>query len=688
MSTTREGVKAPKGTKVKIGAAVGAVAVSAVILAVLLLNREDSYRTIAVEEVNGTTLVAGNGKETVSAYEGMHLYSGDDVSVQQDSDMTMVLDMDKYVYAEPGTHFWLECEGTTDDSKTVIYMDAGSILNRITDNLNDGEVYKVDTPNSTMAVRGTVFRVTVYRGEDGLVYTLLEVFEGRVQVDLKTEEGEYNGVSETFGPGEAALIRGNFAFSEFVRDKEIEWIENKTDTVKLPIAYKEIPQNTAKVLAKFIDDGDELCIGKELLMDYTKLAEHRMETRMGKESTCTEAGYEEVWCVVCNEVTERIELPVIEHEPGEWEVTKEPTCEEDGSRQKVCNLCGTVIKEESIVKTGHSWGNWETVSAGDCTTEGVERRVCSLCSGTQERNSEKVGHTAGNTIILKNASCIQDGVAQTKCSVCGTIIKEESIAKTGHSWGSWETVSEGNCTTEGVERRTCSSCGSTQEQKTGSTGGHTAGTPETITQATCTQDGVTRTKCSVCGTVISESSIAKTGHSWGNWEPVSEGDCMTEGVERRTCSSCGGTQEQSTGGGGHSMSWTVTTSATCEKSGQEAGTCSVCGETDTRIVEATGHSIVRDMEEGDSLCVQYQHEYCSVDGCDYEDRIEIINHVADNEIEREHDIEQDENGGITAVYCTQMCACGETYIYERKKTTEPNEEGMWICDYCGQDILW
>ena len=236
MSKLIEGAKA---TKVKVGVTIGAMVTTAVIVAAVLLTGDKSYRTVAVEEVNGTILVSSNGKETVNAFEGMHLYSGDDVSVQQQSDMTMILDMDKYVYAEEGTHFWLECEGTTDDSRTVIYMDSGSVLNHIKDNLNEGEVYQVDTPNSTMAVRGTVFRITVYRGEDGLVYTLLEVFEGNVQVDLKTEAGAYNGVSEIFGPGESALIRGNSDFSEFVLEEESS--EASTNN-QMKIAYKESPQ--------------------------------------------------------------------------------------------------------------------------------------------------------------------------------------------------------------------------------------------------------------------------------------------------------------------------------------------------------------------------------------------------------------------------------------------------------------
>ena len=536
MSRLAEGAKLTKVAKTKIGVAVGVVAVSAAILAAVLLSGEESYRTIAVEEVNGTTLVASNGNEAVSAYEGMHLYSGDDVSVQQDSDMTMVLDMDKYVYAEPGTHFRLECDGTADDSRTVIYMEEGSVLNRITDTLNEGEVYQVDTPNSTMAVRGTVFRVTVYRGEDGLTYTLLEVFEGQVQVDLKTEDGEYNGVSETFGPGEAALIRGNSDFSEFVLEGTDDAGEPKGGSVKLSIDYKEIPQDTARMLVQFMDDGEELCIGKELLMDYTKLAEHRMETRVGKESTCTEAGYEEIWCVVCNEVTETVQLPLLEHSPSDWKVTSEPTCEETGSRQKVCTVCGTVCEEEELEELGHKEGELQTLTAATCTGIGEQVAYCEICKKELKRVVINApGHTAGNAITIKAASCTEDGITQEKCSVCGVVLREGSIAKNGHSWGNWETVSTGNCTTQGKERRTCSSCGSTEEQSTG--GGSHSWSWETTIEATCEEGGEQTGTCSVCGATDTKT-IAATGHSM-EWTPAEEVDSPCEQVEYGMCSVCG-----------------------------------------------------------------------------------------------------------------------------------------------------
>jgi len=647
MSTKGEGAKMTRGTKAKIGAIVGAVAATAVILAVVLLNGEDSYRTIAVEEVNGTTLVASNGKEAVSAYEGMHLYSGDDVSVQQDSDMTMVLDMDKYVYAEPGTHFWLECEGKEEDSRTVIYLEEGSVLNRLKDNLNEGEVYQVDTPNSTMAVRGTVFRVTVYRGEDGLVYTLLEVFEGQVQADLKTEEGEYNGVSEIFEPGDAALIRGNSDFSEFVPGKEDS--ENAGST-KLEIAYKEIPQSTAKVLVEYIDAGEELCIEKELLMDYTQLVEHRMETREGKKSTCTEAGYEEIWCVVCNEVTETVKLPLLEHEPGEWKVTMEPTCQEAGSRQRVCDVCGAVCEKEEIERLGHQAGPLQTLTSATCTGTGGQTVHCELCGEElQHVVTDALGHTAGGTTIVKNASCKEEGLSRSTCTVCGIVLSENSIAKTGHNWGSWTTVSTGNCNSQGVERRTCSSCGSTEEQTTG--GGR--------------------------------------GNHNMSWEITVEATCETDGQETGTCTECGATDTRVIASNGHNMVLDETSfiEATCGAAGKEVSICSVCGTTESKEIPATGKHEVGwyGNEESDmgAACVNGGIVYGICFNCD----AEVIKEIAAGEhmLISEHDRDVMEEGHIN---CIEWCyLCGkEIARADNAQIIFDSETGYEYCGNCGNIV--
>lgn len=159
-----------------ISAAVTAGLVSSVITAIIFISL--GYRTIAVKAFNGVTQIVNGNKEN-TAYEGLHLKSGDDVSVKEESDLTLSLDEDKFVYAEPNTHFWIEAAGKVNDTKTKIHMDEGSNLFRIDNKLNDDEYFDVETPNSTMSVRGTVFRVVCYIDENGETITVLEVWKDR-----------------------------------------------------------------------------------------------------------------------------------------------------------------------------------------------------------------------------------------------------------------------------------------------------------------------------------------------------------------------------------------------------------------------------------------------------------------------------------------------------------------------------
>ena len=443
-----------KGKILAIGA--GAIVTAAVVVGVvLLLPKEDSYRSIAVNNLQGTTLIKSDKSEK-EAYKGMHLLSGDDVRVQNEANLTLLLDADKYVYAQAGTHFQVECVDGEKSGKKVIHLMDGSVLNRLETALKEGEVYEVETPNATMAVRGTVFRVNVYRDEDGLVHTSLEVFDGKVQVDLRNENGDYNGVSETFEAGEAAAIIGNTEFAEFVTGED--------DSKKQEIAYKQIPKDVAEVLVSYMDDGEELCIGKELLMDYTELAEHKMETITGKEATCTEDGYKEVWCTVCNEVTETITIPSTGHTLADWEIAQDPTCVKAGNRQRFCSVCKTYYEEEAIPATGHTAGEWETVREATCTEDSLSRKLCTVCTEEVETTTTAaLGHSFGAWNVRSVATCTANGQQVRTCSRCGSE-DVQTIAATGHNYGAWTEQTAATCTVNGSQIRTCSVCRGTETQ--------------------------------------------------------------------------------------------------------------------------------------------------------------------------------------------------------------------------------
>ena len=246
-----------KTTKGKI-ITVGGVAVVAVGIAAAVLMQGDGYRSIAVQEVAGNVAVVGE-KNNGQAYQGEHLYSGDDVTVGDASELTMCMDNDKYVYADANTHFSLQASAANEDSRIKIYLDAGSELNDLQTSLAEGESYEVDTPNSTMSVRGTKFRVTVYKGKDGNIYTLTEVTDGQVLIRLKTTTGEYNGVEKIFKPGQSALIRGNSNLSEFVTSEMLNDADlsgDSGDIEVLMLSYDTLPKGGLDRLIALLENGN------------------------------------------------------------------------------------------------------------------------------------------------------------------------------------------------------------------------------------------------------------------------------------------------------------------------------------------------------------------------------------------------------------------------------------------------
>ena len=720
-----------KTTKGKVVAGVSGAATVAVVavIIVLFVLGDKGYRTVSLEELNGTTIVTTDGTKEKEAYKGMHLYSGDDVKVQKESDLTMLLDMDKYVYAEEGTHFWLECAGKKDSTQTVIKLEDGSVLNRLKNNLNEGEVYQVDTPNSTMAVRGTVFRVTVYRGEDGLSYTLIEVFDGLVQVDLKNEQGEYNGVSETFGPGESALVRGNDEFSEFVVGDNGE--------IKQEIAYKDIPQGTAKVLVKFIDDGEKLCITKELLMDYTQLMEHKMETKEGKPATCTEEGYEEQYCVVCNEVTQTVTLPMVDHMPGDWVITKEATCLEEGHRHQVCSVCGTICLEEAITALGHTLGSEEIIKEADCTHVGKKNAICEECGEVLENiEIAKLGHKAGDWIITKKATCTKEGRKIKKCTVCnktvktaviktkghkikewtvesnstctkkgqkqkvctecGKVVEIKSLDPTAHNAGDWEIVTKATCTTEGKKQKVCKDCKQVVEMTVIPVTGHTSGNWKETKAATCTADGERQKTCTGCNAVLEKETITATGHTSGDWKETKAATCTTDGERQKECSICKAiTEKEKIIATGHNAgNWTQTKAATCTADGERQKTCTVCGTvTEKETITATGHS-GEWLVTAQPTCEEAGQEIreCAVCGESESREIAALGHIfaSVEEMESWHDYEYADDTTISAIYCNRFCTregCPNMdEPYPVRATIVYNNDGSATCSECGQYV--
>lgn len=238
-------------TWVKYGAAImGLLIVSALIIS-FGMKKEESYRDIKVMSIKGTATVERASVGSLDAYEDMKLESGDRLSVDSSSSLILSMDDNKYAMLEPGSSLTLEADGTRENSRTIIHLEAGAVMNYLSEKLNEKSSYEVTVPNSTMAVRGTVFRVAIVYDEDGDSYTTVQVFDGIVGCRLVFPDGTISEEEVQLAPGKEVLIHGDTEISEYVGDKGHD------------IDYTTLNREALEFLLFCIDDGSDLCLTRE-----------------------------------------------------------------------------------------------------------------------------------------------------------------------------------------------------------------------------------------------------------------------------------------------------------------------------------------------------------------------------------------------------------------------------------------
>lgn len=238
-------------TWIKYGAAImGLLIVSALIIS-FGMKKEESYRDIKVMSIKGTATVERASVGSLDAYEDMKLESGDRLSVDSSSSLILSMDDNKYAMLEPGSSLTLEADGTRENSRTVIHLEAGAVMNYLSEKLSEKSSYEVTVPNSTMAVRGTVFRVAIVYDEDGDSYTTMQVFDGIVGCRLVFPDGTISEEEVQLAPGKEVLIHGDTSISEYVGDKGHD------------IDYTTLNREALEFLLFCIDDGSDLCLTRE-----------------------------------------------------------------------------------------------------------------------------------------------------------------------------------------------------------------------------------------------------------------------------------------------------------------------------------------------------------------------------------------------------------------------------------------
>lgn len=646
------------------------------------VSMEESYRVISVTEHNGSSTVTREGGKQIALYDGLNLQSGDDVVTGAGADLTMLIDSDKYLYAEENTHFWLEASGKEGSSHTTIHLEDGRVLFRLDTKLNAGESYQVSTPNATMSVRGTSGVAEVH---DPL-HSRISLFEGKLLVtSSEPATGEMRQV--TLIPGEFVTV--------ILREKESEGsaqqgesepqltVERMTEQdIKLFASSGSTQTSTLEKILEFsADSGKTMNFGStsitpqeaEKILKNSKQTstqtgsvniskavlktmstngasqqqasaeqepteqqpahEHNYTSKVVARASCTKKGKVEYSCTCGDNYTETI--PMKEHNyvtvPG-----KDSTCTETGlTPGVVCSVCkAEKVAQDVTPMLDHSYELVNVDVEPTCTEAGTSTYRCTVCRQTKQEQVEALGHDLVDD-AEQPATCTEPGKAAGQhCTRCDYTTGGEEIAKLGHNY-----VSNGG------------------------------------SAATCTEPGYSSSTCTRCGDTTSSSTPA-LGHSYG-----ADGKCIRCGKDEFACE--------------HDFE-KMSFEATCSSGASDFYSCKKCGYSYIEVLgEPLPHKLY-DLEEVAATCTEDGHsagQCCSVCGYTNCDIYPALKHTYKEEVKSDQTCTTD---GVIAYTCTRcgyyfeetFGALGHEVTTGEIKEATCTKDGLkvGVCDRCKEQV--
>lgn len=222
-----------------------AVLAAGILLTIHFLTKKtDSYRSILIYQLEGKAKIEREGKGTIAAASNLYLESGDKVKLDPNSSMRLKLDDDKYIMVEENSILSIRAEGSDKNSKTSITLEQGAVTNEIQNKLNGDSAYEVNSPNSIMAVRGTIFRAEGYIDDTGKQRTKISTFNGTVAFQPVAPDGTKKE--------EILVEEGKESVIQSTQDG-IQYLKNPS-----AIDFSELPSQTLHFLQDRMKDGSPI----------------------------------------------------------------------------------------------------------------------------------------------------------------------------------------------------------------------------------------------------------------------------------------------------------------------------------------------------------------------------------------------------------------------------------------------
>lgn len=202
------------------------VIIGVVLFLVLSSDKDDAYYSIKILETKGTVSIERD-KRTMSAEEGLKMRDKDYITVSKDGYARIDCDRSTYARFEHNTEASF---ATNSEKKLKIKLIKGEMVVEVQEKYGSGEALNIVTPNTVMAIRGTVVAVRCIPTADGGTRTVNYCLEGKAEVS--TDSGE----SVTLNAGEGWLTvsdsEGKVREDYAVGAEEFEFADIDVDTLE------------------------------------------------------------------------------------------------------------------------------------------------------------------------------------------------------------------------------------------------------------------------------------------------------------------------------------------------------------------------------------------------------------------------------------------------------------------------
>ncbi|MBR5437616.1 MAG: hypothetical protein IKV21_01735 [Clostridia bacterium] len=298
----------------------------------------------------------------------------------------------------------------------------------------------------------------------------------------------------------------------------------------------------------------------------------------GKTATCTEEGFEAVYCDWCNVIMNRNTPKNDNHSWSEWTVTAEPTCSAEGVKTRYCTRSGCVDAEgKRTVQTGavpadktkhKAIESTKEVIEPTCSLEGAEKYVCSECSEIfavpVAIHSDYEGRTGADDAKDENgeyiykykitattaATCTQRASTTYFCRGCGASFRVEGEKSNVHDFSDktlWEYSAGATCQNPGTLTKRCKN-NRNHTEKLEYAPHDFSGKETVITAPACAKvdgdsvltAGKKKVQCLYCD--VTEEKPVPAAHSFSDWVLEGNSSCKDGGTAHRVCT-CGAKKE-------------------------------------------------------------------------------------------------------------------------------------------------